>query len=160
MLLLKKINQKTLSLLITVIVAGIALIVLLSTDRLYPLEIVTDTQSRHFRVEVADTAAKQEKGLMFRTHLGDDKGMLFLFPENKPVSFWMRNTLIPLDMIFIDSNHKISFIHHKAQPHDESPVDSNGNIIAVLEIPGGQASSQNIAIGDIVKSPLLAGTKK
>ena len=126
----------------------------------YPLDVVGDNQKRTFTVEFAETQEEQAKGLMFREELANDKGMLFIFPEPRETSFWMKNTLIPLDMIFIDADHKISFIHHKAQPHDETPVFSHGHVIGVLEIPGGQANSQNIKIGDIIMSPLLSGTAK
>ena len=153
-------NKKTLGFIIAVVIASAILTFLMTMNRTYPLVIQREGQSRPFYVEFAGTPAQQEKGLMFRKKLANNHGMLFIFPDEREVTFWMRNTLIPLDMIFIDASHKISFIHHKAQPHDETLISSNGEIIAVLEIPGGQANSQNIAIGDIVKTPLLAGSKK
>lgn len=149
-------NKKFLPVAVIFLIAVIACALFLMMPRTYPLAVI-GKETRLFTVEFAETTQEQAKGLMFREELANDKGMLFTFPEGREVSFWMKNTLIPLDIIFIDASKKISFIHHKAQPHDESPISSNGKIIAVLEIPGGQANSQNIKIGDIIKTPLLPG---
>jgi len=127
---------------------------------LYPLVIHTADKDFPLRVELADTPKKLEKGLMFRTSLAPDKGMLFVFQNEQKVAFWMKNTLIPLDMIFIKSNGKIDFIHHNARPKDETPIPSPDNVIAVLEIAGGQADKHNIKTGDSITTPLLAGASK
>lgn len=158
---LKKISKKNISMGATFAIAAIAFYVMATLHLTYPLVIETaDGRKLAFQVESADTPEKQERGLMFREELANDKGMLFVFSEPAPLTFWMRNTLIPLDMIFIGADHKILSIHHRAQPHDETPVSSNGDAIAVLEIPGGQAGFQKIAIGDTIRSSLLAGTAK
>lgn len=156
----KNINHKTISFGVAFLVAVAILVVMTVMPRRYPLAIETESGLRQFRVELAETPAEQQKGLMFRETLENDKGMLFVFPDSREASFWMKNTLIPLDIIFIDADRVIHHIHADAVPHDETPISSNGKIIAVLEIPGGQAKSQDIKTGDIVKTPLLAGTRK
>jgi uncharacterized membrane protein (UPF0127 family) len=112
---------------------------------------ITSTKGRHaFRVEVARTAAEQAKGLMFRTAMGADEGMLF--PRNPPdrASFWMRNTVIPLDLVFIAPDRRILNIAANAVPYDETSLSSAGPVIAVLELNGGRAAQLGIAPGDKV----------
>ncbi len=106
-------------------------------------------------VELALTPAEQETGMMFRTRLADDQGMLFVFPTLDTKTFWMKNTELPLDIIFIDTNGKITHIAHDAQPNDESLIPSGGPVQFVLEIKGGMAARMGIAEGDIVRSPSL-----
>ncbi|MET0295212.1 MAG: DUF192 domain-containing protein [Phenylobacterium sp.] len=114
------------------------------------LEIVT-SQARHkFKVELADTDEERRRGLMYRKSLGGDRGMLFDFFDEAPRAFWMRNTLIPLDMIFIRANGLIRSIAHEAQPLDETPIPSGGPVRAVLEIAGGRARQLGILPGDRV----------
>ncbi|WP_067733979.1 DUF192 domain-containing protein [Novosphingobium naphthalenivorans] len=105
---------------------------------------------RTFRVEVARTAAEQEKGLMFRTEMGADEGMIF--PEDPPrrAAFWMRNTVIPLDIIFIGTDRRILNIAANAVPYDETPLPSAGVASAVLELNGGRAAQLGIKPGDRV----------
>ena len=102
-------------------------------------------------VEIARSAIEQARGLMFRTELAEDEGMLFVFKSEAPRRFWMKNTLIPLDMIFIKRNGTIMHIHQNAVPHDLSGVESNGNAFAVLEIPGGVSAKLGLQIGDRVQ---------
>lgn len=155
MTLSKHFNRHTLAMVVMFLIAALAVFWMTKETHFYPLAIQSGESIHRFDVEYADTPQKQEQGLMFRKSLDDNKGMLFAFPQNRSVTFWMKNTLIPLDMIFIDASNTISFIHHRAIPHDETPVSSNGPIIAVLEIPGGQAAQQGIHVGDKVKTPLL-----
>lgn len=103
-----------------------------------------------FTVEVVDTPEDRAQGLMFRTELGPDAGMLFDFHEARPVSFWMRNTLIPLDMIFIRSDGTIANIKVEAEPLDLTSVPSDGPVEFVLEIAGGRSEELGIAAGDTV----------
>lgn len=126
----------------------------------YPVRIQTNEGSYLLRVELADTPEKSALGLMGRTELKPDHGMLFLFPKEQHVSFWMRNTLIPLDLIYIAKDGVINHIHPMAQPLDETQLPSKGGkVIAVIEIAGGQAEAHNIRIGDKVETPLLEGNK-
>lgn len=104
-----------------------------------------------FEVEIADTPSEREKGLMFRTEMEDDHGMLFVFEDEKPRAFWMKNTLIPLDMIFIDEEGRIVHIHEKAVPEDLTPVPSRYPAQYVLELNGGRSAELGLAIGDQFK---------
>jgi uncharacterized membrane protein (UPF0127 family) len=93
-----------------------------------------------FRVEVARSADEQAQGLMFRTSLPADGGMLFPFPKPKIASFWMKNTLIPLDMIFVRADGSIDRIAENTIPESLEPVVSGGDVAAVLELAGGTAA--------------------
>jgi len=101
-------------------------------------------------VELAETPRARAIGLMERREMPADRGMLFLFPDSAPRSFWMRNTYIPLDMLFIDAHGVVTHIHENAVPLDETPVSSNGPAFAVLEINGGAARILGIETGDRV----------
>jgi len=103
-----------------------------------------------FEVEVAANNLAIANGLMYRRHLLEDQGMIFLFPTPRPVSFWMKNTLIPLDIIFIDEFGKIVKIHPKARPKDETLIPSGGPVTTVLEINAGVSKQQGIRVGDHV----------
>ncbi|GJL84684.1 MAG: hypothetical protein DHS20C02_04590 [Micavibrio sp.] len=107
--------------------------------------------THRFNIELAVTPEEMAKGLMNRTELAPDAGMLFMFSNEAPRSFWMRNTLIPLDIIFIKADGKIHHIHPMALPLDETGVLSNGAARAVLEINGGKASELGIQAGDTVR---------
>ncbi|MEY8843338.1 DUF192 domain-containing protein, partial [Cribrihabitans sp. XS_ASV171] len=92
-----------------------------------------------FTIELADEPAERARGLMFVEELPRQAGMLFVFDPPRGVSFWMKNTLIPLDMLFIDRRGVVQRIHHEAIPHDETQIDGGDDIYAVLEINGGLA---------------------
>lgn len=102
--------------------------------------------------EVADTPQEREIGLMFRRRLGPDQGMLFIYETTREAGFWMRNTLIPLDMIFIREDGIVHRIHENAVPLDETPIPSLGPVRYVLEVAGGQAAALGVAVGDQVSS--------
>ena len=106
-----------------------------------------------FTVEVADDSASRARGLMFRESLARSAGMLFLFPQPGPQSFWMRNTLIPLDMIFIDPAGRVVHVHANAIPGDETPISGGDGVLAVLEINGGLAARLGIAPGAELRHP-------
>ena len=106
-----------------------------------------------FNVEVARTPDEQARGLMFRTSLAKNGGMIFPFDPPRPASFWMKNTLIPLDMIFIRSDGSIARIADNAVPESLEPVVSGEPVAAVLEIGGGRAAELGIAEGDQVTWP-------
>ena len=115
-----------------------------------PLTITHAGQQHRFKVELAKSAFEQAKGLMFRTQLGADEGMLFPLEPPRPASFWMRNTVIPLDLLFIAPDNRIANIAANAKPYDESQLASVGPVKAVLELPGGRAAALGIAAGDTV----------
>jgi len=115
------------------------------------LEIVTSRGTAKFTVEIAATPAQQQRGLMFRTSLAPDKGMLFTYAKPQSASFWMKNTLIPLDIIYIAPNGRVLSIARNAIPHDETPIPSGGYILGVLEIAGGRANQLGILPGDRVR---------
>jgi uncharacterized membrane protein (UPF0127 family) len=108
-------------------------------------------RQHHFRVEVASSFEQQEKGLMFRTAMAPDEGMIFPMTSGQPASFWMRNTVIPLDIVFIGLDGRISNIAANARPYDETPLLSVGPVSGVLELNGGRAAQLGIAAGDRVK---------
>ena len=120
---------------------------------LVPLDIVAATGRHHFTVEVARTADQQGQGLMFRTALAADEGMIFPFPQPRMASFWMRNTLIPLDMIFVRADGTIARIAANTIPHSEESVSSGEPVAAVLEIKGGRSAELGISEGDRVSWP-------
>ncbi len=102
-----------------------------------------------YSIEIADTDIKREKGLMHREEMDEDHGMLFVFPgEYVERNFWMRNTYIPLDIIFLDDQGVISYIHQNAKPLDETIISSNGPAAGVLEVNAGQSEKNNFEIGD------------
>ena len=108
-----------------------------------------------FTVEIADTEAAREKGLMYRKSLPPGQGMLFDFHSDQPVRFWMKNTYIPLDMIFIRSDGRILNIAENTTPMSENEVPSAGPVQAVLEVRGGTARKLGIAPGDRVANPIF-----
>ena len=108
-----------------------------------------------FTVEIADTEAAREKGLMYRKSLPPGQGMLFDFHSDQPVRFWMKNTYIPLDMIFIRSDGRILNIAENTTPMSENEVPSAGPVQAVLEVRGGTARELGIAPGDRVANPIF-----
>ena len=113
-----------------------------------PLTITHAGQVHRFRVELAKSADEQRQGLMFRTSLGPDEGMLFPFEPPRPASFWMRNTVIGLDLLFIAPDGRIANIAANAKPYDETKLDSVGPVEAVLELPAGRAAALGIVPGD------------
>lgn len=115
-----------------------------------PLTVTSGDKVHVFRVEVARTAQQQARGLMFRTAMGADEGMLFPMDPPRGASFWMRNTVIPLDLIFVGVDGRISNIAANAIPYDESPLRSAGLVTAVLELNGGRAAELGLKAGDKV----------
>jgi uncharacterized protein len=119
------------------------------------LVIDTDKGSQRFSVEVATTQQQQEQGLMFRQSLPADAGMLFDFGTTQPAAFWMKNTLIPLDMLFIAADGHIADIHERAVPLSEATIYSKVPVRAVLELNGGTVSRLGIRLGDVVHHPIF-----
>lgn len=112
-----------------------------------------------FNIEVVDTAESRAQGLMYRQELAPDAGMLFDFLDDREVSFWMRNTFIPLDMIFITGEGVVKNIHVNARPHDPTGIPSDGPVQFVLEIPGGRSVELGIEAGDTVTHPRIEASK-
>ena len=108
-----------------------------------------------FQVEVVDTIETRALGLMHREFLATRAGMLFVYEEPQHTSFWMKNTLIPLDMIFIDENGTVVHIHQNAIPHDVTAIPSNGEILLVLEVNGGLSETFGITIGSEIRHPAV-----
>ena len=117
-----------------------------------------DWGQARFTVEVADTDAERAQGLMNRDSLPKSAGMLFVYTKPGPVGFWMKDTLIPLDMMFIDSTGTVRHVHHEARPLDESPVFGGNDIQYVLEINGGLARQFGIEEGSHVRHPAVDST--
>ena len=115
-----------------------------------PLTVTSASGTHRFRVEVARSSMEQAKGLMFRTKLGPDEGMIFPMNPPRGASFWMKNTVISLDLIFVAPDGRISNIAANAVPYDLNPLISIGQVKGVLEIPGGRAAELGIAPGDKV----------
>ena len=117
-----------------------------------------DFGQARFSVEIADDDEERSLGLMHRTEMASAAGMLFIYPKPQSMSFWMRNTLIELDMLFIDPKGVVQHIHHRAQPLDETPVLGGRGLTHVLEINGGLAIQMGLSPGTAVRhaSCLLA----
>lgn len=100
------------------------------------------------RVEIADKTNEQRYGLMFRESLPEENGMLFVYEPPYPATMWMKNTLIPLDMVFVDHTKRIVHIHANAQPHSLTPIGARQDVWAVLELNSGEAEKLGLQKGD------------
>lgn len=118
-----------------------------------PLLIESGDQTHRFEIQIADDTAERQRGLMFVEQMDSDAGMLFVFGMPQPASFWMRNTLIPLDMLFADSTGQVTRIHRNAIPLDETPIEGGDNILYVLEINGGLSEKLGLREGDYLVHP-------
>lgn len=119
------------------------------------LEIATKSGVRIFTVELATTEEEKTTGLMYRKELADGRGMLFDFSPEQPVSMWMKNTFIPLDMIFIRADGRILRIAENTEPQSTRIIPSGGLAKGVLEVIAGTAKKYGIAAGDRVAHPLF-----
>lgn len=119
-----------------------------------PLVAVTAKGDRPFRIEIADDDAEREAGLMFRQSMPDDHGMLFVFPQTESVGFWMKNTPMPLDLLFIGQDGRIKAIR-RGEPQSETVIAPDEPVRFVLELKAGTAGRQNIKEGDLVKHPAV-----
>lgn len=106
-----------------------------------------------FAVEIADDARERALGLMHRTEMASAAGMLFVYPSAQSLSFWMRNTLIELDLIFVGPAGVVRHIHHRAQPLDETAIPGGDGLTHVLEINGGLADLLGLRVGDQLRHP-------
>jgi uncharacterized membrane protein (UPF0127 family) len=118
--------------------------------------IAADGRKVSLEVEIAQDSKEKALGLMFRTELADNKGMLFPYSEARELSMWMRNTYIPLDMLFIRPDGVIHRIEMRAEPMSERVITSGGPVSAVLELAGGATERLGIKAGDRVRYPLFS----
>jgi uncharacterized protein len=146
--------NKSITLALLLLVVGVMLIIRPTPGPVFeelPVQVLSITtpegKTHNFNVELATTPEQLRDGLMFRTKLADDAGMLFVFQTVEPVSFWMKNTLIPLDMLFIKPDGTLAKVHANAQPNDETGIPSEVPVRAVLEIRGGRATELGVVAG-------------
>lgn len=123
------------------------------------LQIETEGGTYAFNVELAGTDKQRAKGLMYRKTLPEGTGMLFDYGSPRRVSMWMKNTLIPLDMLFIRPDGTIEKIRERTIPHSLDPISSQGEVRAVLELGGGVSEKLGISVGDRVLHPIF-GTEQ
>lgn len=126
-------------------------------DRLFPrttLQIATpDARLHTFRVWVADDPARRARGLMYVKQLADDEGMLFVYDRPQPISMWMKNTFIPLDMLFVAGDGKVMRVVENTKPHSLETIDSKGDALGVVELKGGTTKRLKIAPGARIVQP-------
>ncbi|NWG45970.1 MAG: DUF192 domain-containing protein [Alphaproteobacteria bacterium] len=121
-----------------------------------PLVLLTATGAHCLSVEVADTPETRSRGLMWRRSLVPDRGMLFEFEAERPLSFWMKNTYIPLDIVFIAADGRVVHIARATVPHSLEPIPSGAPAAGVLEVSAGTADRLGLAPGDRVDHPFFA----
>jgi hypothetical protein len=121
-----------------------------------PLTVVTSTGRHVFQVEVMRTPEQRARGLMFRQHLPRDRGMLFDFESVQPVSMWMQNTYIPLDMVFIRADGTVARVAERTEPLSTRTIPSGEPVLGVLEVNGGIAAEIGLKAGDRIEHPLFA----
>ncbi len=112
-----------------------------------------------FQIWLAETPEQQQQGLMWIRQLPADCGMLFLLGEPRPMTMWMKNTYVALDMLFVNSTGRITHIVQRTTPLSEAIISSNGEVAAVLEIAAGEVQRRGIATGDRVVHPSLGGNR-
>lgn len=115
-----------------------------------PLTVTTAKGPHTFRVELARSPQEQAQGLMFRTAMGPDEGMLFPYDQPHVLSFWMKNTVLSLDLVFIDEQRRVINVAENAVPYSETSILSDAPGIAVLELNGGRARELGIVAGNKV----------
>jgi uncharacterized membrane protein (UPF0127 family) len=144
--------------------ASVALTLLLSPGAIAAgngtLVLKTDSGPHSFTIELATTPAERALGLMYRRTLPADAGMLFLYEKPQPLTMWMRNTFIPLDMVFIGADGKVHRIESRTEPFSTQLISSEGNVQGVLELNAGAAASIGLKAGDEVVYPGLNGAPK
>lgn len=137
------------------LLASLWLMPSLSADPLHEVEIDTASGAHRFSVELARSAAEREHGLMDRRSMPRDHGMLFQFESEQPLVFWMKDTFIPLDMIFVDQRGRVVGIKHDAKPMDETLIPSGKPALGVVELNAGIADAIGLKLGDHVKNPIF-----
>jgi hypothetical protein len=117
------------------------------------LEFITATGAHRVEIEVARTEREREVGLMYRRSMPRDHGMLFTFPSEQPVSMWMKNTYIPLDMVFVSRKGRVTSVARDAVPMSETVIPSGPPAFAVIELNAGAARAIGLDVGDQVRHP-------
>ncbi len=136
--------------------AGLALLLAAATSAFAETAVLKTSSGDHpIEVEIADTPKSREIGLMNREELAEGAGMLFDFHESRPVSMWMKNTLIPLDMVFIDKAGTVVRVARNAKPHSLEVIPSGKPVRYVLEINGGAAATYGVKAGDRIEHPII-----
>ena len=115
-----------------------------------------DWGQTRFSIDVADTPEARGRGLMFVKTLPRGAGMLFVYDRPQNASFWMKNTLIPLDMVFVDKTGRVTHVHNNAVPGDLTSIDGGSGVRAVLEINGGLAETYGISVGTLLQHPIFS----
>lgn len=126
-----------------------------STPAVDDLAIETASGAHHFTVEVMRSRDELERGLMFRRQMAPEKGMLFDFGTTQPVSMWMKNTYLPLDMVFIAADGRVVSVKQNAEPLSEAIIPSGGDVLGVLELNAGTAARIGVQPGDRVVDPMF-----
>ena len=138
-------------------IAGLSQAFAGSTCATDQLDIRSATGTYRFQIEVVDTPELRAQGLMHREQMATFAGMLFVYDNPQPMRFWMSNTLIPLDMLFIDSKGMIAHIHENAIPLDETTIFGGDAIQYVFEINGGLSETLGITVGSAVRHAAITG---
>jgi uncharacterized membrane protein (UPF0127 family) len=125
------------------------------TQTLEKLEIITASGTHEFSVEVMRSPSELERGLMYRRFLPADRGMLFDFKAEKPVMMWMKNTYLPLDMVFISKSGRVVAIAENTEPFSEKIIPSGAPTYGVLEVNAGTAAKIDLKVGDEVRNALF-----
>jgi uncharacterized membrane protein (UPF0127 family) len=120
-----------------------------------PLVAETSAGERSFTIEIADDPQERGAGLMFRETMDDDHGMLFVFERAQPVGFWMKNTPMPLDLLYIGDDGRVKEIH-RGEPFSEAPIESRVPIRFVLELKHGTARRTGVKEGDLLRHPIIS----
>jgi len=136
--------------------AAIALIQPSDAMRRETLKLQTAAQGEHLiNVEITETEEERAQGLMFRTHMPENSGMLFFYKTPREITMWMRNTYIPLDMVFIRKDGTVHRIEARTEPLSETIIGSHGDTVACLELAGGEAARLGLKPGDKVEHRLF-----
>ena len=141
--------------LLAILVSGLTIEARSQNNTAASLTIVSATGKHRFTVEIAETPEQMMQGLMFRRELAPNAGMLFDYKQPIVATMWMRNTLIPLDMLFVDPQGRIVNIHERAVPQSDDVIASAAPVRAVIELNGGTAARLGIVPGNKVESPIL-----
>jgi uncharacterized membrane protein (UPF0127 family) len=120
-----------------------------------PLVATTDQGDVRFQIEVADTPEERSRGLMFRERMPENQGMLFVFQQNLPVGFWMQNTILPLDLLFVSDKGEVRAIL-PGVPFSTDTISPGVPVRFVLELNAGTAERQGIAVGDRLSHPIIS----